>query len=51
MDAYDKELLRICENIIAVYAVRGDIRPLQVKLKRLLDEKEAKEKQDAKPSG
>lgn len=51
MDAYEKELLRICELIIAVYAVKGDIRPLQVKLKKLLDEREAKEKQDGKPSG
>lgn len=51
MDAHDKELLRICENIIAVYAVKGDIRPLQVKLRKLLDEKEAREKRDAKPSG
>ncbi len=48
-DTSDKALLDICERIIAVYAAKGDIRPLQLKLKALLEEKEAKE--HGKPQG
>lgn len=45
---YDKDILEICERIIAVYAVKGDMRPLQLKLRDLLEKKEAKDKQDGK---
>lgn len=47
---YDKQVLDLCERIIAVSATKGDPRPLQVALKRLLDEKERKEA-DARTEG
>ncbi len=48
MSDYNKEIVEICERIIAVYAVKGDPRPLQLKLRALLDKKEAEEKQNGK---
>ncbi len=48
MNDYDKEIIEICERIVAVAAVKGDPRQLQLRLRALLDKKEAEEKQNGK---